>query len=434
MDRFGQQTGHDDNNTLINPRVMLKQDAGPHNSNSEQSVYYGSSYYAEKRKDRPLPPNAPGIPRSSARERSRRRNRGRNSLGEWAWVVVAGALLTVVLLVGLSSVIILRANQQEVEIVPTADISLLLPTPVQALTDYSGEIGLDLGETLILDDGSSILLEPWDGQSRFTMVVVGLDRRPGQTGLAFRTDTMMLISIDPQTNQIGILSIPRDLYVDVPGYSRLLRINTPMAYGETSRPGYGPILMMQTVQKNFGIRVNDYMAVDFRAFIDVIDAVGGIEITTTYTINDPLYPDMNYGYDPFYLAAGTHQLDGYDALRFARTRHGDSDIRRAERQQQVLFAVRDKILRLDMIPTLILQAPALWQAWQEHVYTRLTLEQVIQLGLYAKDIPAESIKTGVMDYYYLQPYTTPDGQAVLIPNRSRMPQLMIDVFGQNYNQ
>ena len=416
-----------DDNTIINPRVAAEDH--DYLIPAPQPTY-STSQYLEKRGT-----NAAGdYDSEQMRQVRRRRSRYRSGLSEWAWVVIAGALFSVVLIMSLSAFLLVKAAQEAPEIVPTADISAALPTPVLALSDYANEVGMDIGETLLLADGTSIVLEPWDGQSRFTMIVVGLDRRPGDTGLTYRTDTMMLVSLDPTTHSLGILSIPRDLYVDVPGYSSLLRINTPMFYGENQRPGYGPVLMMQTVQRNFGIRVNEYLAVDFQAFIDVVDAIGGVDITIDYTINDPSYPDMNYGYDPFYLAAGTHQLAGYDALRFARTRHGDSDINRAERQQQVIFAIRDKILRADMVPTLILQAPAFWQAWEEHVYTGLNLEQIIQLGLYAKDIDTENIVTGIMDYYYLQPYTTSDGQAVLIPNRNRMADLMVEVFGSNYNE
>jgi len=143
---------------------------------------------------------------------------------------------------------------------------------------------------------------------------------------------------------------------------------------------------------------------------------------------------MNYGYDPFYLPAGTHFLQGYDALRFARTRHGDSDIQRAERQQQVIYALRDRVLDLDMVPALIARSPALWSSWQGNVYTGLSFEQIIQLGLYVKDVPRENITMGVVDYQYLQSWSTPEGASVLIPNVARLPQLMTSVFGDQYNQ
>jgi len=365
------------------------------------------------------------------RERTRKRRSKSRSGSDWLWVLLASAVFGFVLLMSLSAMLIVRATQGQAEIIPTADVLAALPTAVIARTDFSSA---ELGDSLVLPDGSSIALKPWDGVSRFTMVLAGLDRRPEETGLAYRTDTMMLLSIDPATNTMGILSIPRDLYVQVPGYAALQRINTPMVYGESREPGYGPTLMMQTVQLNLGMRVNDYLLLDFQAFIDIVDIIGGIEVNNESTINDRLYPDMNYGYDPFYLPVGKHFLSGYDALRYARTRHGDSDINRAKRQQETIFAIRDRILNLEMLPGLILQAPALWQSFRANVYTGLSLEQVIQLGLYVKDIPQENITTGVISFEYLQNYTTPDGASVLVPNRTRLGDLMVSVFGPNYAQ
>ncbi|MGJ3238873.1 MAG: LCP family protein [Anaerolineae bacterium] len=388
---------------------------------------YSTKDYSSKRHNPPPPPIQP----SAARDRVRRRRMNRNnSVGEWAWVVVAGALFAVVLVVSFGAFVIVQATNTETIPLPTANV--ILPTAVVARSEFESQSLVD--QTLVLDDGSSIRLEPWDGESRFTMVLVGLDRRPEQTGLAFRTDTMMLVSIDPATNRIGILSLPRDTYVVIDGYISRQRINSAMVLGELQEVGYGPTLMRRTIARNFGITVNDYMAIDFQAFIDLVDAVGGVSIETSYTINDQSYPNMNYGYDPFYLPAGAHFLNGYDALRFARTRHGDSDIQRAERQQQVILALRDRILNLDMIPSLIVQAPSLWNSWQDNIYTGLSLEQIIQLGLYVRNVPRENISLGVLDYRYLQSWSTPEGASVLIPNVSRLPELMTQIFGSNYNQ
>lgn len=397
---------------------------------SAKPPVYSTSDYTTRRT--PPPPPPPTYPRESAtRERAKRRRKSGNTPSDWAWVIIAGALFGIVLVISMGAVIVVSNNAVPTEIQVTADVRNLLPTAIVAHSTFSVD---ELGDTLIMPDGSSIALTPWDGRSRFTFVLAGLDRRPGETGLNYRTDTMMLVSINPTAQTIGVLSIPRDLFVQVPGYSALQRVNSPMVFGETRQAGYGATLMMQTVQLNLGMRVNDYVVVDFQAFIDMVNILGGISVTTDYTINDQQYPNMTYGYDPFYLPAGTHTLDGYNALRFARTRHGDSDIQRAERQQQTIMAIRDKVLDFNMIPQLILQSPQLWQTLQNNLYTGLTLEQVIQLGLYVKDIPTENIKMGVIGYEYLIPYTTPDGASVLVPNRAQLGNLMIEVFGSDYAQ
>ncbi|MFO7322696.1 MAG: LCP family protein [Chloroflexota bacterium] len=379
------------------------------------------------------PPPPPPVRGSAARDRMRRRRvRPRNRGSEWAWVVIAIALLSVVIIVSMSLTLLLRASQETPEVIPTAMVAL--PTPVDGRLDFSQMMGIREGQQITLDDGRSIVLEPWDGESRFTVLLMGLDRRPDETGLAYRTDTMMLISLDPETDQIGVLSIPRDLYVEVPGYGQLQRINSPMVLGELQQPGYGPRLAMQTVQYNLGIRVHDYIIVDFNAVITLIDHIGGIEIDVPYDINDPQYPNMWYGYDPFYIKAGRHLMNGATALKYARTRHGSSDFERAERQQQVLYAVRDRILNRDMLPQLIVQLPSLMAHLKDDLYTGLTIDQIIQLAWYAKDIPRENIRTGVLSRGYVMPYTTPQGASVLIPNRSTIGELMVEIFGPNYSQ
>jgi anionic cell wall polymer biosynthesis LytR-Cps2A-Psr (LCP) family protein len=174
--------------------------------------------------------------------------------------------------------------------------------------------------------------------------------------------------------------------------------------------------------------------VDFDAFVRFVDMIGGIEMDIPYPISDSLYPDMYYGYDPFYIRAGRQVLDGATALKYARTRHGDNDFQRAARQQAVMYAVRDRLLAADALTQLIIQAPALWATLNDDVYTGLSLEQVIQLALFLKNIPVENIRTGVIDENYTMNWTTPQGAAVLVPDRARLGELMVNVFGPNYSQ
>lgn len=384
---------------------------------------------AYNKQDR-LPPPPPARD-SAARDRVRRRRVRSRRGGEWAWVVIAGAMLGIVVIVSMGISLLIRTSQEQQEVIPTA--AAILPTPMDARTNFAASVSSD-GESVILADGRSLALTPWNGVSRFTVLVAGLDRRPGESGLAYRTDTMMLISVDPTNNSLGILSIPRDLYVEVPGYSQLQRVNTAMVLGELRQPDFGPQLAMQTVQYNLGIRVHDFVAVDFQAFIQFVDAIGGLEIDIPYNISDPLYPDMNYGYDPFYIRAGLQTLDGLTALKYARTRHGDSDFQRAQRQQLVLYAIRDRLLDADNLPQLIIQSPSLWAALQDNVFTGLTLDQIIQLGLFLKDVPSENIHTGVINEAYTVGYTTEQGGQVLVPDRSRIGQLMVETFGPDYSQ
>lgn len=381
------------------------------------------------------PPPTPIMRDSDARQRARKRYRNKRKGGdEWAWVILAGGMMVMVGVVGMFIVLVLRGMTTTAEVLPTATIDIAMLPPAIDLREPVAGGEIVVGRPITLDNGESLILTPWDGTGRFTVLVMGLDRRPGEIGLAYRTDTMMIVSIDPTTNSLGILSIPRDLYVEVPGYSEYQRINSAMVLGEIRSPGLGPQLAMQTVQYNLGIRIHDYIAVDFQAVVAIVDAIGGITVTTDYTINDRQYPDMNYGYDPFYLPAGTHNLNGATALKFARTRHGDSDFARANRQQQVIFSIRDKVLDFDLLPTLIFNAPSLLASLDKNVSTGMGLEDMIRLAWYLKDVPRQNMQTGVIDGRYVTNYTTARSEAVLIPQRSTLGELMVSVFGANYGQ
>lgn len=385
----------------------------------------------------PKPPPAPtmtGAPRQrSAQRRTGSTARRTFRSNDWALVVIGIALVLVIFVVGATLLTLSNTPTAGENMTIVSADDPLLPTPVDVRSRYEPRL-LNPGERLTLDDGSSIIIQPWNGSSRLNVLVMGIDRRPGETGLGYRTDTMMLVSFNPATRQLGILSIPRDLFVQIPGYSARQRINTALSLGELQRTGYGPTLAMQTVQLNLGIGVNAFVVADFTSLIKVIDAIGGIDVNVEYPIADYEFPDMNYGYDPLILSAGLQHMDGYIAQKYARTRHGDSDFDRAARQQQVLFAIRDQVLSLDSLPQLIIQLPSLYSSISQNVYTGFSLEEIIQLGLWLKDLPAENMHTGVMDQRYVSDFMTPAGEQVLMPVPAALPRLLAQVFGDDYTQ
>ncbi|HLA42926.1 MAG TPA: LCP family protein [Aggregatilineales bacterium] len=345
---------------------------------------------------------------------------------KWAWVIIASALLGVTVIGSVMLVFVIRyAVRGSGEEVAALDVPQIEPTSII----YAGE-----NEAGDLEGNSLELInKKWDGQERFTILLMGLDKRPGESGSAFRTDSMMLVSLDPRTNSIGILSIPRDLYVEVP-YQGLHRVNAAYVIGELEQPGGGPTAAMQAVQYNFGIRVNEFMTVDFQSVIAIIDAIGGIDIEVPSEITDYSYPTMDYGTETFHVDAGWQNMDGTTALKYARTRHASDDIDRASRQQQVVYAVRDRVTSLGMVDDLIVQAPFLYGQLRSGINTGLSLDQMIELALWAQDVPRENIHNGVVSWEYLSGYQTPTGGSVLVPNRSRIGELMVSVFGANYNQ
>ena len=272
----------------------------------------------------------------------------------------------------------------------------------------------------------------WKGKERVNVLVMGIDQRPGEEG-AFRTDTMLVLTLDPVTKTGGMLSIPRDLWVPIPGYG-VGRINTAHVLGQlNNHPGGGPALAAETVEANLGIRIHYYVRVDFNAFVELVDRLGGIDITVEEDIDDPKYPSQDpadpYGYDPLHIEAGEQHFDGETALKYARTRHSaGGDFDRAERQQKVLRAVFDKVKRLDMLPTLLAQAPQMWGMLQDSVETDLTLDQIVALARLASDVSPDDIETGVIDERYTLFYETDDGKQVLILLREKMRELRDDLF------
>jgi len=261
---------------------------------------------------------------------------------------------------------------------------------------------------------------------RKNVLVMGIDRRPGEAFIS-RTDSMMLVSIDPESDSAAILSIPRDLYVVIPGRGQD-RINTAFVYGSTgNNPAGGAQLAMQTVEYNLGVPVHDYLLVDFGAVTRGIDAIGGIDIQVPYDIYDPTYPDMDYGYDPLYIGAGLQHMDGATALKYARTRHQDNDFYRAQRQQQVLLAARQKALGLGP-GELLRQAPFLYQQLSDGIRTDLGLDEIIRLSTTASGIPTENIRTEVLDQDYVMSYRTPAGASVLVPLNEQITPLIQEMF------
>ena len=272
----------------------------------------------------------------------------------------------------------------------------------------------------------------WNSSERVTVLVMGIDQRAGlELDTAYRTDTMMLVTLDPLGKRAGMLSIPRDLYVQIPGFAGRDRINTANFKGDAQKlPGGGPALAMETVTANLGIATDYYLRINFTAFEAFIDELGGIELDVPVALDDPTYPDCCYGYDPFYIAAGRQLLDGKTALKYARTRKTNGgDFDRATRQQQVLLAVRDKLFDLNFMPQLLLRAPALYSMLSGSLDTNLSLDQLVGLALLAQSIERKNIQSAVIDSkYILNEFVTADGKQVVALDEQGFRKLRTEMF------
>ncbi len=267
----------------------------------------------------------------------------------------------------------------------------------------------------------------WNGKERVNILLLGVDQRPGERG-PWRTDTMMVVSVDPASKSAGLLSIPRDLWVEIPGYGQE-RVNTAYVTGELAKiPGGGPVLAKKTVQYNLGEPIHYYVRVNFLAFQQIIDLIGGVDVYVEHEIDDPTYPNMNYGYDPFHISAGWQHLDGATALKYARTRHGSSDFERMHRQQQVMLAVRDKISQPGVLLTLLPRAREIAATLNTSIQTDLTLDQLMRLAQLGSEIDRERVRSATIDETMTTNWTTPQGAMVLVPNREKMSVLHGLVF------
>jgi LCP family protein required for cell wall assembly len=271
----------------------------------------------------------------------------------------------------------------------------------------------------------------WDGVERVTVLLLGIDERKQETG-PFRTDTMLILTIDPASKTAGMLSIPRDLWVQIPAMDTEGKINTANFLGDAyNYPGGGVALARETVQENLGIPIDYTLRVNFDAFEKVVDAIGGVEICVPEPIDDPLYPCYDsYCYDPLHIDAGCQTMDGPLALKYARTRHTGTDFDRAKRQQQVILAARDKVVKQNLLPQLVAQAPALLDTLQHAVKTDLSLEQMIRLAKLATEIDPKNIKQATIDENMVVAYNTPTNppQNVLVPLRDKIRELRDQFF------
>jgi LCP family protein required for cell wall assembly len=254
--------------------------------------------------------------------------------------------------------------------------SSMLTLPGRLLSRYRSRSRRLPGCLLVLFGGIILLLV---GNILFpprslNIVILGVDARPGQ-GYLTRTDTVMLLNIKPGRLGVSLLSIPRDVFINVPGYGEQ-RINTINVLGEEEARGAGPALIKASFKESFGVTVDNYVRLDFNGFVALVDAVGGVDIKVPKLIIDLDYPTKNGGIMTVRFDPGWEHMDGERALEYARTRHQDDDYQRAERQQQVVDALVKKLAD----PRQIVHWPRIWHAIQSNTDSDLSTWDMLRLG------------------------------------------------------
>lgn len=257
-------------------------------------------------------------------------------------------------------------------------------------------------------------------RSAVNILLLGTDERPDEYGPP-RTDTIILVSFNPNTGAVGMLSLPRDLWVPIPALGITTKINTAYMLGELHNyPGGGAQLIKDTVSSFVGRPVDYYVRVNFDGFRQIIDLIGGVTVEVPYTIHDEEYPTPDYGVETFHLDAGVHRLDGETALKYVRTRHGDSDYGRARRQQDVIRAAVKQVLDAGALPQLLARAPQLLMTMQNSVQTDLPIQLAIELAGRLQEQGQGNIEQLVLDNRYGEETFSSEGAWILLPDRVRV--------------
>lgn len=257
-------------------------------------------------------------------------------------------------------------------------------------------------------------------QEPVSILVLGTEAAPGYAGPQL-TDSMMVMSLDPSSHTAAMLSVPRDLWLNIPGFG-YQRINTAME-------NVGIAGAELTVEQYVGVPIEYYALVNYAALVQLVNDVGGINVNVPYAINDSCYPNVAENKcTTFVLSAGPHHLDGATALQFARERHSfaDGDIQRQRDQQLVLYALKNALLQ----PQNLTKLPKIIGDMEHLVQTNLPYSDIPTLALQALQLPKSSIHSAVFDYSNdaVTNYTTPGGADVLLLHQQPAAQIVRQNF------
>jgi LCP family protein required for cell wall assembly len=314
------------------------------------------------------------------------------------------------------------------ELISTTDIFQLGGLAVEA-ADGSGEDNLDMPAGEEISTGALTMSESSevDFTNRINFLLMGLDYRDWEDdGGPSRSDTMIVFTIDPVGKTAAMLSIPRDLWVNVPGFGQN-KINHAYFLGDANRlPGGGPELASRTVEEFLGIEIHYWAQVDFTAFVQFIDYVGGIKMN----IPEPITLEMIGTQKKEYLPAGRTTLTGSIALAYARNRsEGDGDFSRAQRQQEVILAIRNQLVRKDVQRLIFSNPKGLWDIFSENIQTNIPFTDAFNLGKLAMQINPEQIgKYVISPPDYVSHAYSPDGLNILKPITQNIRLLRDEIF------
>ena len=305
-----------------------------------------------------------------------------------------------------------------------------------------GTTPLDQIKHLVLS-GDKLLTGESDGRINVLLLGMGGEGHDG----ALLTDTVMVLSIKPETKQMAMISLPRDLWVktDKFGYSKLNKVNH---YGEMEvGKGEGPKYTRDAVEEITGLSIPYYVRIDFSGFEDIVNSLGGVTVDVENGFIDEEYPTEDYGYQTIKFARGPQNMDGETALQYARSRHGvindpdpqssvrdeASDFARSRRQQKLITAIKDKALTTGVLAN-PQKLNSLFEALGKHITTNAQMWEGVRLFEMARNFQFDEVKISVIsNEKYLKVYTTPDGAYTLIPvdgfgEYGKIQELALNIF------
>jgi len=273
---------------------------------------------------------------------------------------------------------------------------------------------------------------PETAQSRINILLTGIDSSELRTQAL--TDTLIVVSVDPMTGDVAMVSFPRDIARFTMSDGRLFpgKINSLMTEADkdpVKYPDGGLPTLIRELGYLLGVPIHYYAAVDLDGFRKLIDAVGGVTVDNPKAINDPTYGGWLDGHIGFRLSKGVHRLDGETALAYARSRRGagDNDFTRARRQQQLLLALRTRLTD----PTLLPQLPAIIEAGSNTLRTNFPRDRLQEMLAVGRAIESDDgIRRVVLGPPYAKnpPPGTPGGYQLII-DMDRLAKLSIELFG-----
>lgn len=258
-----------------------------------------------------------------------------------------------------------------------------------------------------------------DDDDRINIVLMGIGGA-GHEGPEL-TDTIIFASLKPSTDQVSMLSIPRDLLVPIPGYGNR-KINSVNALAEQKQTGSGPQVASDAIGDILDQEIDYYVKIDFKSFEELIDAIGGVDVYVERSFADPTYPTDNYGVETISFEEGWQHMDGALALKYSRSRHGTngegSDFARATRQQKVIAAAKDKLLSASTILNPV-RLNQLAQLASRNIDTNMSVADMVRLAKFAPDIQSDKIKNFVLDDSPTGPLYSSyvNGAYVLLPKK-----------------